>query len=292
MASTAPPDVADDSVTASDLARHFGHWQRRALKAPVYVLNHGRPQFVLASIEFMKALSTARPMHVDGDVAQLLDALVDPVLICDAGATVVAAGRAARLHFGKAAQAGATLAAFLPNECATFLSAIVCRVADGGIAERATLPGAPGRARLDLSVEPASGNVVIIGRAAGVGDARDAALARTAALHAAITALPGHAVATIGLRGLLVDADPSLANLTGLRHARLIDAPAAGLFSPGSRPAVRAALEVAFEGGTTQAVAAELLVADGTARPVSLGLAPIRRGLVVEAVQAVIVPPV
>lgn len=290
MASVAPPDVANDSVTASDLVRHFGHWQRRAQAAPVYVLNHGRPQFVLASIEFMQALSSARPASIDDELAQLLDALVDPVLICDATATVVAAGRAARLHFGKTVRPGVRLAAFLPAECALFLTAIIGRVADSGLAERAELPGASGRARLELAIEPSASGAVIIGRAAGLGDVRDAALARTAALAAAVAALPGHAVATIGLRGLLGDADASLVRLTGQSRSGLVGTPAIDLFSISTRPAVRTALEAAFESGVTSAIAADLLTKAGTALPISLALAPIRRGAAVEAVQAVIAP--
>lgn len=277
-----PAIVADDAVTASDLVRHFGHWQRRALQAPIYILNHGRPQFVLASIEFMQALSSARAPQVDGDIAQILDALLDPVLICDARAVVVMAGRAARLYFGKGLRTGAALAAFLPPRCAAALTDIVYRVARAGIAERAELPDMAGRGRLELTVEPTADGVVIIGHPFGSSDAR------AEALNSALAALPGHALAIIEPRGLLAEADPSLARLTG--HSPPIGQPAAELFAPASRATVAAALDQVFAGGIAHTFTADLTTADDQSMPVSIGLAPIRRGLIIAAVQAVIAP--
>jgi hypothetical protein len=45
-------------VTSSDLVRHFGHWQDRAAREPVYILHRGRPRFVLTAIDIMNALCT------------------------------------------------------------------------------------------------------------------------------------------------------------------------------------------------------------------------------------------
>lgn len=59
------PADHDDTTTASDLVRRFGHWSERAVREPVYVLHRGRPRFVLASIEFIKML--CRPREGDGD---------------------------------------------------------------------------------------------------------------------------------------------------------------------------------------------------------------------------------
>lgn len=283
-----PSGISDDTVAASDLVRHFGQWQRRALQAPVYVLHHGRPQLVLSSLEFMRALVAPKSSNTDENLTDLLDALTDPVLVCDAAATIIAAGRAARLHFGKAAQPGARLDAILPAEAAAFVGAIVMRVAGSGIAERTELPAVAGAARLELVIEPGAAGVVIVGRAAGVADARDAALSRAAGLAGAIASLPDHAIATIGLRGYLVAPDASLSRLGGLSPQALSSVRAASLFSVASRIGVSDALEAVFTGGPPVMVEAELLTASGSPLPVSVGLAPLRRGLVIDAVQAVI----
>ncbi len=37
------------SVTAGEISRNFGHWQDRALEAPVIVTHHGRPRVAVVS---------------------------------------------------------------------------------------------------------------------------------------------------------------------------------------------------------------------------------------------------
>lgn len=286
MATITPPIVHDDAVTASDLARHFGQWQRRALQAPVYVLHHGRPQFVLASIEFMQALSATGPARSHDEVAELLDALSDPILICDPEGAVLAAGRAARLCFGKAAQPGARLDAILDDEAASFLSAVVARVAHGSIAERAKLPGTADRPQLDVVVEPSGSGVIVIFCLSGIADARDAAEARAAALAEAVAALPGHAAFAIDLRGRLLAPDTGLASLTGLSSDELSSGSLVRLFADPSRSAIDDALDAVFAGGGARSIDGDLFTG-GRAMPVTLALAPLRRGLTIEAVQAI-----
>lgn len=283
-----PPNASEDSVTASDLARHFGQWQRRALKTPVYVLNHGRPQFVLASIEFMRALSAGRAGDAGDERAELLDALLDPVAICDAEGRIVIAGRAARLFFGKDFRAGALLTDAMPTEHGVALGMIVARVAHGGIAERGDMPATADRPRLELVVEPCSLGVVIVGRAAGIADARDTAVARAAALEQAIEALPGHAAMTIGPRGRLIAPGASLARLVGIPQPALAEAAAIGLFSTDSRRAVDPVLEAVFTDGMPRRADGDLTTGDGGSRPVTIGLAALRHGNVIAAVQAIV----
>ena len=45
-------------VTSSDLVRHFGHWQDKAAREPVYVLHRGRLRFVITAVDIMDALCT------------------------------------------------------------------------------------------------------------------------------------------------------------------------------------------------------------------------------------------
>jgi hypothetical protein len=45
-------------VSSSDLVRHFGHWQDKAAREPVYVLHRGRLRFVITAVDIMDALCT------------------------------------------------------------------------------------------------------------------------------------------------------------------------------------------------------------------------------------------
>lgn len=161
-AATLPPTA--QSATASELVRHFGDWQRRAAQAPVYVLNHGRPQLVLCSVEFMQTLAAQTRASQPDEVARILDALSDPVLITDPTGQVVMAGRAARLCFGDNARPGARLDAFLAADVAQFLADLIARVAATRISERAELSttAAP---RIELTIEPYAVGALITGRA-------------------------------------------------------------------------------------------------------------------------------
>jgi hypothetical protein len=54
------PSDRDDMTTASDLARRFGMWSKRAAQEPVYILHRGRPRLVLASVELIEMLCRPR----------------------------------------------------------------------------------------------------------------------------------------------------------------------------------------------------------------------------------------
>ena len=63
------PADRTDSTTASDLVRRFGVWSERAAREPVYVLHHGRPRLILASVEFIETLQRPREIGSDEDRA-------------------------------------------------------------------------------------------------------------------------------------------------------------------------------------------------------------------------------
>lgn len=282
-----PPLPPGPSVSASEFVRQFSDWSDRAKDAPVYVLHHGRPRFALASVELLRRLGTASGGAEI--LAATLDALLEPVVLLDRSGRIIAAGRAARQCFGPSVREGASLsAAFAPPEAAQYLAAIVERVARVGIGERAELPAGDDSARVELVVEPHPLGILVVGRAAGLADMRDAALAQMRALRTAVAALPGTAIATIGARGYLIDPDPALARLTGFAPAALAAVRAVTLFGIGSRVAVGDAIEAVFAGELPPPVVADLLTdADGPV-PVRLGLAPLRRGLAIGAVVAAI----
>jgi hypothetical protein len=85
-------------VTASTLVRHFGEWQERAARAPVYVLHHGRPRLILVGVELAATLGYGG--RSDQPAAALLDPILDaldlPLLLLDGEGLIARANTAAR----------------------------------------------------------------------------------------------------------------------------------------------------------------------------------------------------
>lgn len=166
--SSLPPLPADQVVTASDFVRHFGLWQERATRTPLYILQRGRPRFVLISIETMNALCAPQAGQAFGnaspntplDVAVLLDNVRDLILIADSEGAIVACSRTARAHFGRIVALGAPIDAITPPPSRALLVESVSRVAASGIGEQMKAPSAAREGRiLALNIEPVGDGV-------------------------------------------------------------------------------------------------------------------------------------
>jgi PAS domain-containing protein len=145
-------------VTASELVRHFGLWQERAARAPVYVMFRGRPRLVLTSIEVMEALLAPHMPERDlqgPDSAALLDLIRDMVVIADADLRVVTASRTARAYFGTGVAAGVSVDTLVPVGARDVLLKTLRHVMAAGVAQTIDLPS-PRRAGalLTLTIEP------------------------------------------------------------------------------------------------------------------------------------------
>ena len=162
---SAPPahtprdDVARaDIVTASDLVRHFGLWQDRAARTPVYVMFRGRPRLVLLSIEVMEALVAPHvpTREIQGpDSTALLDLIRDMVVIADADLRITATSRTARAYFGEGVAAGISLDTLVPIPARDILLKTLRHVMAAGVTQIVDLPS-PRRAGglLTLTIEP------------------------------------------------------------------------------------------------------------------------------------------
>ena len=155
----APNDVARaDIVTASELVRHFGEWQERAARAPVYVMFRGRPRLVLTSIEVMEALVAPHvpDREVQGpDSTALLDLIRDMVVIADAELRISATSCTARTYFGEAVAPGISLDTLVPIASRDTLLKTLRHVMATGVTQIVDLPS-PRRARglLTLTTVP------------------------------------------------------------------------------------------------------------------------------------------
>ncbi|KQS04648.1 hypothetical protein ASG11_10620 [Sphingomonas sp. Leaf357] len=145
-------------VTASELVRHFGLWQERAARTPVYVMFRGRPRLVLTSIEVMEALVAPHipDREIQGpDSTALLDLIRDMVVIADADLRITATSRTARAFFGERVAPGISLDTLVPIPSRETLLKTLRHVLAAGVAQIVDLPS-PRRAGglLTLTIEP------------------------------------------------------------------------------------------------------------------------------------------
>ena len=293
MMSPVPPP--EQLVTSSDLVRHFGLWQERAVRAPLYILHRGRPRFVLTSIETMDALCAAHvpdaPPAADGiDATALLDGVRDMVIVADRDGTITAASRAARAHFGAAVAPGTAIDSVAPPSARAFLTDAIRRVLSFGIGDRLDIPSAVRKGRmLTLAIEPAGPGVMLFARDGAPEREAVQALASAQALDAALLAATGVASVTINQRGYVADPSATLATMTGLTRDALAMIRFVALAEISARVALGAAIEQAMAGETPPPLYVSLLVNRADPVSVRIGLAPLRIGATIEGVTAALV---
>ena len=294
MMATAPPP--DQLVTSSDLVRHFGLWQERATRAPLYILHRGRPRFVLTSIETMDALCAAHateptaPASAQIDATALLDGMRDMVLVSDGEGSIVASSRTARAHFGAAVAPGAAVDSVTPPSTRAFLTDAIRRVLESGAGDRLDIPSASRDGRmLTLAIEPTGAGVVLFAQDGTPEREAAQALAAARALDAALLATTGVASVTINPRGYAVDPSATLSAMTGLTRDALAMIRFVALAEIGARVALGAAIEQAMAGDTPAPLYVSLLVNRADPVSVRIGLAPLRIGAKIDGVAAVLV---
>ena len=296
LAMMTPALPPDQLVTSSDLVRHFGLWQERATRAPLYILHRGRPRFVLTSIETMDALcavhaaDAAAPIPSPIDPAALLDGMRDLVLVADGTGIILASSRAARAHFGAMVSPGAAIDSVAPPSARAFLTDAVRRVLASGTGDRLDIPSAAREGRmLTLTIEPAGSGVVVFAQDGTPEREAAQALATARALDAALLATTGVASVTINPRGYAVDPSATLCAMTGLTRDALAMIRFVALAEIGARVALGAAIEQAMAGDTPAPLYVSLLVNRADPVAARIGLAPLRLGATIEGVAAVLV---
>ena len=163
---TPPAGARAEIVTASKLVRHFGLWQERAARAPVYILFRGRPRLVLTSIDVMEALLAPHVPERDRqgpDAAALLDLIRDMVVIADIDLRILVASRTARAFFGAGVAPGGAADTLVPTPSRSALRQALAEVQTGGVARTIDLPSPRSPDRLlALTIEPHRGGVAVL----------------------------------------------------------------------------------------------------------------------------------
>jgi PAS domain-containing protein len=285
------PTGIEQQVTASDLVRHFGIWQDRATRAPVYILHRGRPRLVLTSLDVMDALCaphTSRPANVS-HLQTLLDSMDEMIVLLGEDRGVIGASRGARGYFGDMVQPGASLGGLAASGDDTLLSA-VSRVAQSGLAESVECrsPRFPDRL-LSFSIDCGSNGCVLHVRDATAAEELQHWRDRHDSLSRA-TEAAGGATAIVNLRGRIDHASSGLATLTGANVDALTTARIVSLAAVGDRSALGDAFEAAIDTRKAQSLEASLLVGGAALRRVSIGLSPLLSSGHVIGVTIVITP--
>lgn len=292
MSDASPPRPGvQQCVTASDLVRHFGIWQERAARAPVYVMHRGRPRLALTSLDVMEALCAPHSAGAGDSTAlsALLDAIDDVALIADQGGAIVASSRAARARFGEATRAGADAAA-LALTGGGFLSEAVARVVATGVAEQVEIiPARYPTRRIGCMISPFPNGCLIRAHDLTAEEQLSTAYARASAVIGAVEAV-GAATVRIGLRGYLLDPRASLARLIGVTRDALETVRFVSLIDVSGRVAIGEAIEAVIGETTPKRIMASLLVRGADALPVVIGLTALRPAARVEEVIATIIP--
>lgn len=290
-------DMASDrhsprlQVTASTLVRHFGEWQERATRAPVYVLHHGRPRLIIVGVELAGTLAGSGPGDQPSTalLGPILDTLDLPLLLLDDAGLIARANTAARARFGERVETGTGVVSLSQRDGGT-LAAAVRRVLDGAARERVTVATdrSPGRA-LGVTIEPLPAGCLLRVEDETAATETLAAAAARDSIIAAFEATGMAALARVSLRGYLVAPRPALAALLNTPLALLTGTRLLTLVAAGDRPAVGDSLERASGGEADDAANAALLTGDGEELAVTLSFWPIRvNGRVEEVVAAVV----
>lgn len=287
-----PPDP-DQIVTSSNLVRHFGAWQERAARDPVYVLLHGRPRLVLLAIETFATLCAAAIRDTDTigscDVGPLLDTIGDIVLIADGAGRITTTSRAARLHFGSMAAPGQPLADIAPLAQHPALGAAIRRVTASGTEEGLHVRSIARTGRvLAVTLIPFRRGVALIGRDESLVQEHARLCAIEQAAAEAMTATGDSAGVLIDRSGTIVDPAPALTVMlgTGADMLRSTSFPALAILP--QRAAVARTIERVFTSHRTEAIDTVLGLSGQQSKKVRIGFAPVWHGGAIDHIVGII----
>jgi hypothetical protein len=286
MLDTAPPPR--QIVTSSDLVRHFGYWQDRAARTPVYILHRGRPRLVLTSVEIMDALCAPHAVTPgrSPDLTAVLERVADRVLIANDRHQIIAASDTARRHFGSSAEDGRALVRIVRDDAQTSFAAALDRVARTGMPVTLDLPA---RTLLDrdatLLIDRWPGGLIILARDAAI----EAEASDRAAFDEAIAASAAIAPVRMDLAGRVEAGQSSLAAWCGITVDALASVPFASLFEASSHAGIDDAIERVVR--TKQPMQINALLSANRPEPASvrIGLAARRVRGTVAGIVAIVV---
>lgn len=270
------------SVTAGEISRNFGHWQDRAMEAPVVVTHHGRPRVAVVSAGLFFGMAgdgAGREALARSEtaLAAVLGAISEAFVAFDDRLQVSTANHAFEALAGlSAAQLqGLSCAELFPAPRQALIAEQLLRALRAGEIVEFEAGAAPdGERRCSMRAFPYPGGVALVMLNRSEERELRRRLEAAEAFRTAASNLHDVGSARLNLRGVFAELDERFAAMTGFKADELIDYRLTDVVRPAERHALSARIEAVLRTNAPAVVGATLLVKDGGERPIELSLAP------------------
>ncbi len=271
------------SVTAGEISRNFGHWQDRALEAPVIVTHHGRPRVAVVSAGLFFGLTgeeAGRESRGRSETAlsAVLGAMSEAFVAFDDHLRVAVVNHPfeALAGLGAAQLEGLSCAELFPAPCQAMIGEQVLRALKAGEIVEFEASAAPGgERRCSMRAFPYPGGVALL--MLNRSEERDLRRRFEAAeaFRTATSNLHDLGAARLNVRGAFAELDERFAAMTGFKVEELIDYRLTDVVRPAERHALSARIEAVMRTNEPAVTLATLLVKNGGEREIELSLAPV-----------------
>jgi len=271
------------SVTAGEISRNFGHWQDRALEAPVIVTHHGRPRVAVVSAGLFFGLAgdgTGREARARSETAlsALLGAISEAFVAFDEHLRVASANHAFEAMAGLSASQleGLNCLELFPAPNQALIAEQLMRALRAGeIVEFEAGASPSGERRCSMRAFPYPGGVALVMLNRSEERELRRRLESADAFRTATSNLHDVGAARLNVRGVFAELDERFAAMTGFKVDELIDYRLTDVVRPAERHALAARIETVLRTNAPAVVEATLLVKNGGERMIELSLAPV-----------------
>lgn len=271
------------SVTAGEISRNFGHWQDRALEAPVIVTHHGRPRVAVVSAGLFFGLAGDGAGRETRDrsetaLAALLGAMSEAFVAFDDSLKAVAVNRPFEALAGLSASQleGLSCSELFPAPRQAMITEQLRRALSASEISEFEASAAPGgERRCSMRAFPYPGGVALLMlNRSEERDLRRRFEAATA-FRTATSNLHDVGAARLNVRGAFAELDERFAAMTGFTVEELIDYRLTDVVRPAERHALSARIETVMRTNAPLVTGVTLLVKNGGEREIELSLAPL-----------------
>jgi len=271
------------SVTAGEISRNFGHWQDRALEAPVIVTHHGRPRVAVVSAGLFFGLTGEAAGgealgRVETALSALLGSMSEAFAAFDENLRVAVVNRPFEALAGLCARQleGLSWDLLFPAPCQAMIGQQMRRALVAGEIIEFEASAAPGgERRCSMRTFPYPGGVALL----MLNRSEELDLRRrfeeATAFRTATSNLHDVGAARLNVRGAFAELDERFAAMTGFKVEELIDYRLTDVVRPAERHALSARIEAVIRTNQPVVTIATLLVKNGGEREVELSLAPV-----------------
>ena len=263
MPGSQPTDLV---VTAAEVGRKFGDWQVRALISPVTITHHGRPRFVLSSVEHFHGRAEARSStdHTIGsrEAGAQLHAVLNQVQECflafDRTMVIIESNPAAQLFIGLSREEliGRDLRAIFPETEGSIVWDFYRRVIKTGVPEEfQMISSIRSGERVRLKVFPYDGGGVAV-LFANLAASEEAQIlkVRSEAVSGALQGEASLSLIRLNSRGGIEAVDAAFAQMSGFSEPQLLGMMLTDIVRMQDRTLLARSINAAMRDGKTRTV--------------------------------------